>query len=403
MLTNPHEVADVCNLATVGLSQLARMYPPQMVRQILERQDRATWRLRQLPNELMFYFPILMALDRSDSATEVMLKLLDGNEVVFGRKIKKESGKGGISEARIRVGFEPLKEAFEACCQPLAKEPSTYTHFAGMPLVALDGSLINVLDTEANRVFGRAKNQNARPAANPQARVVGLLECGTHALIAAEIGGYHDSEVTLARSLLLRLPANSLVLADRLFFGWRLVKIVEGQGAKLIWRVKSSDRENRFELKECLKDGSYQALYLPPRDAKSLKELDGVDLTPIKVRVAGYATEDSTETVYLVTTLLDESVAPATKLAELYMQRWEIELMFKEMKVCLNDNEHTLRSQRPDLVKQELYGIFLLHYSIRSLIFEAAVGAKIDPDLITFKGAVKTIDRKLLKGGVFSP
>jgi hypothetical protein len=185
--------------------------------------------------------------------------------------------------------------------------------------------------------------------------------------------------------------------------GWRLVKLVQNQGAKLIWRVKSSDRENRFELKERLKDGSYRALYVPPKDPKSLKDLEGIDLTPVEVRVAGYAVEGSTEPVYLVTTLLEESVAPATKLAELYMQRWEIELVFKEMKVCLNDNEHALRSQRPDLVKQELYGLFLLHYAIRSLIYEAAVGAKLDPDLITFKGAVKTIDRKLLKSGVFPP
>jgi hypothetical protein len=403
MLESLQDASEICNLVTVGLSQVARIYPPQMVREILESQDRATWRLRKLPNELMFYFPILMALNRSDSAIDTMLKLLEGNQVVFGRKVKEEPGKGGISEARIRIGHEPLMEAFERCCLPLAKSPSNFTHFDGMPLIALDGSLINVLDTEANRVFGRPTNQKARPAANPQVRVVGLLECGTHALIAAQIGGYHDSEVTLARSVLPKLPANSLVLADRLFFGWRLVKIVEEQGAKLIWRVKASDRENRFELKECLADGSYRALYLPPKDPKSRKDLAGIDLTAVEVRVVGYALENANEPVYLVTTLLDESVAPSTKLAELYMQRWEIELMFKEMKVYLNDNEHTLRSQRPDLVKQELYGLFLLHYAIRSLIYESTAGAGIDPDLISFKGAVKTIDRALLRGGVFSP
>jgi len=402
MLMSLQDASEICNLGTVGLSQLARIYPPQSAREILEGQDRATWRLRKLPNELMFYFPMLMAMDRSDSAIDTMLKLLEGNKAVFGRTTKEEPGKGGISEARIRIGYEPLKIGFETFCRPLAVEKSHYTHFDGMPLFALDGFLINVLDTEANQEFGRPKNQNG-PAANPQARGVGLVECGTHAVVAAEFGGYHDSEVTLARLVLPRLPVNSLVLADRLFFGWRLVKLVAEQGAKLIWRVKSCDRVNRFELKECLNDGSYRALYLPPKDRKSLKDLEGVDLTPVEVRVAGYTLEGSSEPVYLVTTLLDEFVAPATKLAELYMQRWEIELVFKEMKVCLNDNEHALRSQRPDLVKQELYGLLMLHYAIRSLMYEAAIRAKLDPDLITFKGAVKTIDRKLLKSGIFSP
>jgi hypothetical protein len=403
MLARLLEASEICDFGTVGLGQLARVYPPPAVREILEGQDRATWRLRKLPNELMFYFPMLMALNRSDSAIDTMLKLLEGNKAVFGRKVKEEPGKGGVSEARIRIGYEPLKAAFETFCRPLAVEPSSYTHFGGMPLIALDGCLINVLDTDANAEFGRAKNQNVRPASNPQVRLVGLVECGTHAVVAAEVGGYHDGEVTLARLVLRRLLANSLVLADRLFFGWRLVKLVADQGAKLIWRVKSSDRANRFELKECLNDGSYRALYLPPKDPKSLKELQGVDLTPVEVRVAGYELEGSSEPIYLVTTLLDELVAPATKLAELYMQRWEIELVFKEMKVCLNDNEHALRSQRPDLVKQELYGLIMLHYAIRSLIYEAAARSKLDPDLITFKGAVKTIDRKLLRSGVFSP
>lgn len=402
MTLNQLETPEIANLGTFGLSQLARIYPAPTVAKILEDTDRATWRLRKLPNELMFYFPMLMALDRSDSATDTMLKLLDDNKIVFGRAVEDKPGKGAVSEARLRIGYEPLKIAFDTLCVPLAKEPSTYSHFNGLALMALDGVLVNVLDTEANHVFGRATNQKNRPASNPQARVVGLVECGTHAVIGAEIGRYNDSEVILAREVLTRLPENSLVLADRLFLGWRLVKQVIGKGSQVIWRIKSSDREDKFSVGNRLPDGSYQATYLPPRDPKSLKDLEGVDMQPVSVRICSYQLEGSDD-FHLVTTLLDEVTAPVTKLAELYMQRWEIEIVFSEMKVQLNKNEHALRSQRPDLVKQEIYGILMMHYAIRSLIYEAAARSKIDPDMISFKGAVKTIDRKLLQSGVFSP
>lgn len=403
MLMSLSEVSDITNLGTIGLSQLARIFPIPVIKKILERLDRATWRMRKIPNELMFYLPMLMALNRSDSATDSLLKLLEGNKAIFGRTTKEEPGKGGVSEARVRVGYEPLKEAFDTFCVPLAKQPSRYTHFNDLVLLAIDGVLVNVLDTEANREFGRANNHTKTKACNPQARIVGLVECGTHAMVAAEIGTYNESEVVLARSVLKILPKKSLILADRLYLGWRLAKQVVDQGAHILWRVKSCDRESRFELKERLNDGSYRALYIPPKDSKSLKDLEGVDLEPIEVRVCSFTLEAGTEVINLVTTILDEALAPCQKLAELYMQRWEIELVFREMKVFLNQSEHALRSQRPDLVKQEIYGILMMHYVIRALIYEAAVTADLDPDIISFKAAVKTIDRKLLKSGVFSP
>ena len=204
------EAAEITNLGAISFSQLACTFPLPAVKEILERLNRATWRMRKLPSELMFYFPMLMSLDKSDSATDTLLKLLEEDKKVFGRRSEAEAGKGGISEARIRLGYEPLKEAFDAMCVPLARKVSPHTHFEGMLIVAIDGVVMNVVDTAANQEFGRSTNQNKRPGANPQARVVGLVECGTHAMIAAEIGNYTDSEVTLARSVLLRLPANSL-------------------------------------------------------------------------------------------------------------------------------------------------------------------------------------------------
>jgi hypothetical protein len=404
MLMDIRAGLEINTLGTIGLSQVAGVFPVPIVKDCLERTEHYTCRARELPNELMFYFPMMMALDRDDSASETLQRLLEGHENVFGRRTDKVTGKGGISQGRIRVGYEPLKLAFDELCKPVASEVSLYSHYEGLLLCAIDGVVINVLDTQANSdFFGRPKNQKNTEAAFPQARIVAIVECGTHAIVSAEIGKHSEGEVTLARKVLERLPSRVLLTADRLYLGWRLVRQAIGQGAELLWRLKVTDKD-RFETIEQLQDGSCRALYHPPKDRKSLKELAGVDLTPIEVRVCSYTTgSENAEDVHLVTTLLDETKFSASKLAELYMQRWEIELVFKEMKVDINKNQPALRSQRPDLVKQELYGIMMMHYAIRSLIYQAAARAKLDPDVISFKAALKVIKRKSLLGDRFSP
>jgi hypothetical protein len=395
---------DVVNMGTIGLSQLASIFPLPVVKEALEETGRYTCRLRELPNELMFYFPMLMALDRSDSATDTLENLLEGNHKVFGRKSKKSTGAGGIGNARIRVGSEPLKTVFDTLCKPLSKEIHQFTHFDDLLLVAVDSVVINVPDSAKNRAhFGSSVNQNKLPAAYPQARMVGLVECGTHAIFSAIFGKYADGEGTLAKKLLPDLPRKSLLLADRLYLGWALVRDSLAQGAQILWRFKA-DYKDRFEIVQTLEDGSYEALYHPPQDPKSRKALRGYDFTPIPVRVCSYVVDgENPEEVHLVTTLMDHQKAPAVKLAELYMQRWEIELTFKEMKVCLNENQTKIRSLTPDLVIQELYGITMMHYAIRALMYEAAARAKLDPDVLSFTGAIKIIRRKALKGGSFSP
>lgn len=403
MLMKAGDIVPITNPGIVGLSQLAKIFPLPVVQQVLEELGSYTCRLRELPNEMMVYFPMMMAFDRDDSASETLRRLLEGHEGVFGRRTDKVTGKAGISKARIRVGSEPLKQVFDLLCQPLVQGQNAYSHFDGLRMVAIDGVLLNVPDTQQNSdFFGRSTNQYATTGSYPKSRVVALVECGTHAVFAAKIGGYHDSEVKLAKDVLQSLDKNMLVIADRLFFGWELFNAVRDAGAKILWRFKEVDRD-KLEIGERLPDGSYTATYHAPRDFVS-KSPKGTVFNPIPVRVCSYSVEGAKkEDIHIVTTLLDHEKAPAVKLAELYMQRWEIELVFREMKVELNKNAAALRSGTPELVRQELYGLLMTHYAIRSLIYEAATRAKLDPDVISFKGTVRAIRRKSQKGGDFPP
>lgn len=401
MLLHAKDVTAITNPGFIEFAQFAKVFPRLEVAESLEQSGRPTFRLRELPNDLMFYFPLVMAIRRDGSSSEVLRCILEGQENVFGRRTDKVTGKAGISKGRSRVGWEPLKMVFDKLAVPLAKEGSVGSFYNGLRVMACDGVLLNVADTEKNdEFFDRPTNQSERAGSYPQARVVALVECGTHAIVNAKVGGYRAGEVTLAKEVLSALDNTMLCIADRLFFSWDLFSQSLNTGAALVWRIKQADKD-KLKIGRRLPDGSYLAKYYPPeRKAKNAPQ--EAPLSPIDVRLVSYSVS-STERIHLVTTLLDSEEAPAKELAALYMQRWEIELVFKEMKVQLNNKEVALRSQTPDLVLQEVYGLMMAHYAIRSLIYEAAQRAGLDPDALSFISAVRAVRRKSLKGGDFSP
>lgn len=113
----------------------------------------------------------------------------------------------------------------------------------------------------------------------------------------------------------------------------------------------------------------------------------------IEYRLEGI--EDAEPLYRLVTNLLEEQAAPAVELAALYHERWEIESAFDELKTHLRGRQIVLRSKTPELVLQEFYGLLLAHFAVRSLMHEAALQGKVDPDELSFVHAVRVVKRKL--------
>ncbi|MGC8526477.1 transposase, partial [Acidiphilium sp.] len=100
---------------------------------------------------------------------------------------------------------------------------------------------------------------------------------------------------------------------------------------------------------------------------------------------------------------LDPQTAPATELAALYHERWEIETALDELKTHLRGARIVLRSKTPDLVRQEFYGLMMAHFAIRDLMHQAALKADEDPDRLSFIHAVRVIRRKLAAFNAFPP
>ena len=294
-----------------------------------------------------------------------------------------------LYKARARLGWGPLRWLVRRVCRPLADPTQDPTAFYnGRRLLAIDGTTFTVADTEQNsKTFGRAKNQHGQ-SGYPLMRVVALCELGTHALLHWVTRGFRVGEQTLAARLLRHIPAASLVLADRNFHSYDLWEARKDAPWDLLIRIQSGPK---FAKKEVLPDGSFLS-YVTPRRGKNKKA------RRIPVRVIAYQWIDDkgkTHKSRLLTSLLDSTKDPASVLVELYHRRWEQELVFREIKGELKDRKTHVRAEDPLRAMQELDGLLLGHYVLRTVILEAARKAKVAPVEISFEGTLRLILTRL--------
>lgn len=383
------------DLVSVGL--LTRVFPPELVDAVIAETGRKEQRHRSLPARVMAYFSIGMALHSEGSYEDVLGLLTDGLAWVSGEEPVKLPSKSAIFQARARLGAEPVQALFSRVAAPLAGPGVAGAWLAGRRLVAIDGTCLDVADTPENaEVFGRPGVNKGQQAAFPQARIVALAECGSHAMFDAVVGSYTTAENTLARDLIDRLEPGMLVLADRGFCGFPLWSRAVATGADLLWRAMPNMKPRHVET---LADGTWLAELRPSGNAGRHGE-------PLAIRVIDYHLDDgrpTDKTYRLFTTILDPDDATATDLAVAYAQRWEIESAFDELKTHQRGPRTVLRSKSPDLVLQEIWGHLCCHFAIRTLMWEAAGHAGVDPDRVSFVAALRIARRSISAARDFSP
>jgi hypothetical protein len=385
------------DLVSVGV--LTRVFPPDLVDEVVAQSGRTQLRHRALPARVMTYFAIGMALFSEGSYEDVLAQLTDGLSWTSGwAESFPMPSKSAIFQARSRLGSEPLQGLFSRVARPLGEAGTPGVWLAGRRMVAIDGTCLDAADTDVNDAeFGRAGVSKGEKAAFPQARVLALAECGTHAIFAARVGGYRDSEARLAEQLLPELGAGMVLLADRGFFSFALWRKACDTGADLLWRVRTDPAGPKPQHVQDLSDGSWLA---------HLRRSSDPHGEPMLARVIDYTIQDGrpNPTGYrLLTTLLDPDEAPATDLAAAYAQRWEIESAFDELKTHQRGPRVVLRSKSPDLVKQEIWGHLCCHFAIRSLMTDAARYADHDPDRVSFTAALRITRRTIAHAGDFPP
>jgi hypothetical protein len=389
---------DIGDFFTSGL--FTRTVPIELVNEALREQDKESRRVRLLPAPTVVYFVMAMNLWRRSPQEEVLKKVHQGLKCLDPLfAFETFPSRAAISKARIRIGDDVLEKIAGKILGPIAQPETIGAWCKGFRVMAFDEACFPVLNDEPLAEHFGYPSVKQGEAAFPLAKTVALAEVGTRVIVDAETDVRKTSEVELARRLVNKnsLTEEMILLADGFFHGHELWRECSDVGTSLLWRVKNNLRK---PVVERLPDGSFITEVKDGQDKKQ---------PPIKVRVIehhlsgeGLTSKQKGEKLSLCTNLFDHQKYPAEELAALYHERWGIETVFSELKTTLNCNA-PLRSKTPELVKQEIWGLLITHFAVRQLIHEAALKHREDPDDISFKGAVRAIERALPQSALIRP
>jgi hypothetical protein len=399
----------------ISLGVLAEVFPRDVIEDVLTETGRREQRSRLLPAHVMIRFCQAMCLFFDDDYEEVMRKLVGSLKSVNSwRDNWKVPSTSAITQARQRLGADPLRTLFERTAVPVAGHGTKGAWLGSRRLMAVDGFMLDIPDTAENAAeFGR-KSNGTKASAFPQVLTVVLGECGSHAIVGAALGPCNGDERALAGEILPCLEPDMLVTADRNFYSFALWKAFRQTRADLLWRVSSTIE---LPVLQWLPDGSYLSLICNPKIGGRLRsELirrarNGIGIDPdagYLVRVAEYDIPDregngTGELICVITSILDPAEATAEELAAAYHQRWECEGLIDEAKTHQRGPARVLRSKSPSMVRQEIWAFLLTHYGIRRLMCKAADEIGEDPDRLSFMRSLRVIRRHITGQADFSP
>jgi transposase IS4-like protein/DDE family transposase len=393
----------------ISIGVLTRIFHRDLVDEVLAATGRQEQRSRLLPARVMVYYMLALCLFFEDAYEEVMRKLVNGLRFLgTWRDDWHVPTDGAISQARTRLGEQPLKVLFERVARPLAVAGTKGAWFHGWRVMAVDGVILDVPDTAKNRdEFGKKRHHKDGESPFPQVRIVGLGECGTHAIIAAAFDSWRVQERELFHRVFDSLEPGMLILADRGFYSYDLWAAARDTGVEMVWRIKGDINLTNLGW---LPDGSYQSELIPAElkaDVKKGLRQSVPDDVCIPVRVVEYMVanrnEGERELIRLITSIADHELAPAIELAALYEDRWEFELTLDEIETHQMPWSRVLRSKTPELVRQEIWALLLAHYAVRHLMHEAADDLGEDPDRFSFIRSLRVVRRQVTSQVGFSP
>ncbi len=375
----------------VSLDALARIIPEATLTEVVEECHATEQRARKLPATFVVLLCVAMNLYSNDCIAHVFFRLLSRLRwLLADPTAASRVSKGALCQARYRLGARPLVVLFKrVCAKPLA-EPETVPEafLFGLRLMALDATVLDLPNTPQNvRVFGKRRSPRGE-SAWPQARVVAISECATHAICEAGVWPHDFDERTAGMRLLRGVVGEGvLLLWDRGFHSFDMLQATLARGSQLLGRLPATVKPDVFDT---LSDGT-QLVWLKPSEYARRKRGER-----ILVRLIRYTLEDENRPGHrvehrLITSLVDPERAGAEELVVAYHSRWEFELAIDEIKSHQRTPQDPLRSKKAVGVVQEIYALLISHYVVRAVMVEAARRAELPPSRLSFTNTLRLV------------
>lgn len=373
MASRPHKAPD--------FAELSKNIDADFIAHALTVTGKASVRRRKLPAEQVVWLIIALAMYRHKAIPHVVAHL----DLVLPDEVNPEIAKSALTQARQRLGQEPLAILFGLCATAW---DNRHQHlpgrtWRGLARYAIDGSTLRTSDTPENRKeFGAQAYASGVVASYPQVRVLTLTSLATHLLREAVFGEYGINEMRYAHTLIEAIPDQSLTVFDKGFFSAELMLHLQGHGTQRHWLMPARSNCKWEKLDDHPTDYRVRMKVSPQARTSN------PDLPPYwEARAIETLSRHGRRRV-LLTSLTDRKAWPAKEIAEQYQERWRIETSYRELKQDLLGAEPTLRSGTPETVRQEIWGALLAYNLVRLEMAEVALEALVKPTQLSFTMAL---------------
>lgn len=370
--------------------------PIEWIREALAHGGVAKLRNRKLSAEDVVWLAIGMALYRDQPMIEVVHRLdlvLPEPDGTPGTVTK-----GAIPQARERIGVEPLRELFQTTAQQWAQESAERYRWRDLMVLGADGSTLRIPDSPENRAEFRLPPSSRSTAGYPQARVAVLMVLRSHLWLDFEFADCRTGESSVAWPLIQRVPDQSVTILDRYYIDYAQLYRLHYQGKDRHWLVRARKGLKWRVIRRFGPGDELVDIEFPRALRKTYPNLP----PSFQARAVGYRRKGFRMRT-LLTSLLDPQAYPAREIVELYHERWELELGYDELKTDVLQQEEAIRSETPDGVRQELWGMAIAYNLVRREMDLAAREIDVPPQRISFLMSLRLIRDLFYGAALISP
>ncbi len=384
--------AAIQNARSQPLPYLQGLFGPWVSKEALVPPQRGPGsRRRVFPLELTFWAFLSQILNPGASCREAVRQVLA--LFCLAGKDTVDEQTGGYCQARQRLTLSRLQQVMGRIAQAAGGAFPKRRLWRGREVKVVDGSTATLPDTSANqKVFPQQRMQ--KPGCGfPIMRFVGLFSLATGCLVGVVTGSYYDAELSLFRKLWHFLKPRDVLLADRHFSDYGTLAALWNWGVDAVMRM-NQQRPRDFRQGQYLGPGDRLITWKKPAQRTrtvslrlwaSLPEILTLRMIRVRCATKGFRTRE----LILVTTLLDPEKYPAAEIAQLFLQRWNVELFFRDLKTILK-MEH-LRCQSPTMVQKELFMHLIGYNLIRAVMLQSAHRHDAPLERLSFKGSVDAV------------
>jgi hypothetical protein len=350
-------------------------------------------RSRMFPPLITFWAFLAQVLERGSCCRDALRRITAWRQFEYPHSALPSTKTGGYCCARARLADPVLEQIGSHLADQLERHLPSTELWQGRRVKIIDGTTASMADTAENQALWPQPRSQKPGCGFPLVKLVALFSQGSGALLHLAEGNIHEHEMLVARRLWSRLELGDVLLADRGFCSYLDLSEIARHGADAVMRLHQSRPADFQQGRRLGADDQLVTWRKPvrrppgasPETFDALPETLTVRIVRYRIVTAGFRSEE----VILVTTLLDPEAYPASALAELYFERWSIELHFREIKTLLGLD--VLRCLTPRMVRKEIAMHRIAYNLVRLLMQRASLVHHVRLARISFKGTLDSL------------